>query len=38
MKQSHAELMSKIANTKDLDKDAEALLTGAVSEFKKNWA
>ncbi|MBU0751768.1 MAG: F0F1 ATP synthase subunit alpha [Gammaproteobacteria bacterium] len=38
MKQSHSELMSKIANTKDLDKDAEALLTGAVSEFKKNWA
>jgi F-type H+-transporting ATPase subunit alpha len=38
MKQSHSELMSKIANTKDIDKDAEALLTGAVSEFKKNWA
>jgi F-type H+-transporting ATPase subunit alpha len=38
MKQSHAELMNKIATTKDLDKDAEALLTGAVSEFKKNWS
>ena len=38
MKQSHSELMSKIATTKDIDKDAEALLTGAVSEFKKNWA
>ncbi len=38
MKQSHSELMSKIATTKDLDKDAEALMTGAVSEFKKNWA
>ncbi|MDP2795264.1 MAG: F0F1 ATP synthase subunit alpha [Sulfurisoma sp.] len=38
MKQSHSELMNKIATTKDLDKDAEALLTGAVSEFKKHWA
>ena len=34
----HAELMNKIETTKDLDKDAEALLTAAVSEFKKNWA
>jgi F-type H+-transporting ATPase subunit alpha len=38
MKQSHSELMNKIATQKDIDKDGEALLTGAVSEFKKNWS
>ncbi len=38
MKQKHADLMNKIETTKDLDKDAEAALNAAVTEFKKNWA
>jgi F-type H+-transporting ATPase subunit alpha len=38
MKASHGALMDKIESTKDLDKDGEAALTAAVTEFKKNWA
>jgi F-type H+-transporting ATPase subunit alpha len=38
MHQKHAELMNKIETTKDLDKDAEAQLKAAVTEFKKSWA
>jgi F-type H+-transporting ATPase subunit alpha len=38
MQQKHADLMAKIETTKDLDKDAEALLKAAVTEFKKSWA
>jgi len=38
MNQKHADIMGKIASTNDLDKDNEAALTAAVSEFKKNWA
>ncbi len=38
MRQKHGELMTKIETTKDLDKDAEAVLNAAVAEFKKNWA
>jgi hypothetical protein len=30
--------MNKIETTKDLDKDAEAVLKAAVTEFKKSWA
>jgi hypothetical protein len=30
--------MSKIEATKELDKDAEAQLKAAVTEFKKSWS
>jgi F-type H+-transporting ATPase subunit alpha len=38
MKASHSAFMDKIESTKDLDKDGEAQLAAAVTEFKKNWA
>ena len=38
MKTKYADLMAKIASTKDLDKDAEAQLKAACTEFKKSWA
>jgi F0F1-type ATP synthase alpha subunit len=38
MQQKHAALMDKITSTKDLDKDAEAELKAACTEFKKSWA
>jgi len=38
MKASHAALMDKIESTKDLDKDGEAQMAAAITEFKKNWA
>ena len=38
MKASHTVLMDKIESTKDLDKDGEAQLAAAITEFKKNWA
>ena len=38
MKASHSAFMDKIESTKDLDKDGEAALAAAVTEFKKNWA
>jgi F-type H+-transporting ATPase subunit alpha len=38
MHQKHADLLNKIETTKDLDKDAEAQLKAAVTEFKKSWA
>jgi len=34
----HADLVNKIETAKDLDKDGEAQLTAALTEFKKNWA
>ena len=37
MKTKHADLVKKIDTTKDLDKDAEALLKAACAEFKKSW-
>jgi F-type H+/Na+-transporting ATPase subunit alpha len=38
MHQKHADLLNKIETTKDLDKDAEAVLKAAVTEFKKSWS
>jgi F-type H+-transporting ATPase subunit alpha len=38
MRQQHAALMDKIEASKDLDKDGEAELAGAVAAFKKTWA
>jgi F-type H+/Na+-transporting ATPase subunit alpha len=38
MKTKHADLLNKIETTKDLDKDAEAALKAACTEFKKSWA
>ncbi len=38
VKQKYAALMDKITSTNDLDKDAEAQLKAAVTEFKKSWA
>jgi len=38
MKQKHADLMNTIEMTKDLNKDAEAALKAALTEFKKSWA
>jgi len=38
MKQKHADLMNTIETTKDLNKDAEAALKAALTEFKKSWA
>ncbi|MDR2000384.1 MAG: F0F1 ATP synthase subunit alpha [Zoogloeaceae bacterium] len=37
MKASQGALMDKIQSSKDLDKDGEAALAAAVTEFKKNW-
>jgi F-type H+-transporting ATPase subunit alpha len=36
--QNHAELMKKIEDSKELDKDADAQLKAAIGEFKKSWA
>ncbi|HWU84759.1 MAG TPA: F0F1 ATP synthase subunit alpha, partial [Rhodocyclaceae bacterium] len=36
--QKHAALMEKIETSKNLDKDDEAALKAAVTEFKKSWA
>ena len=38
VKAQHAALVDKIESTKDLDKDGEAQLAAAITEFKKNWA
>jgi F-type H+-transporting ATPase subunit alpha len=38
MHQKHADLLNKIETTKDLDKDAEAAVKAAVTEFKKSWS
>ncbi len=38
MKTKHADLVTKIETTKDLDKDAEGQLKAAIAEFKKSWA
>ena len=38
LKQKHGALITKIDTTKDLDKEAEAELKAAVTEFKKSWA
>ena len=38
VKQKHGALITKIDTTKDLDKEAEAELKAAVTEFKKSWA
>ncbi|MDQ7989583.1 MAG: F0F1 ATP synthase subunit alpha [Candidatus Dactylopiibacterium sp.] len=38
LRTSHAELMSKIDSTKDLDADGETALKAAIVEFKKSWA
>src|SRR5438093_706874 len=38
LKTSHAALLKKIEDTKVLDKDAEAELTGAIAAFKKSFA
>ena len=38
VKQNHGALITKIDTTKDLDKEAEAELKAAVTEFKKSWA
>ena len=38
MHQQHADLLNKIETSKDLDKDAEAQLKAAVTEFKKSWS
>ena len=38
MKTSHAALLAKIEETKQLDKDAETALTAAVADFKKSGA
>jgi F-type H+-transporting ATPase subunit alpha len=37
MKTSHAPLLQKIEETKQLDKDAEAALSAAVADFKKSF-
>jgi len=37
MHASHADLISKIDSTKDLDADAEAALKAAIIDFKKTW-
>jgi F-type H+-transporting ATPase subunit alpha len=37
LKSSHAALLSKIEQTKALDKDGEAALTAAVGDFKKSF-
>jgi F-type H+-transporting ATPase subunit alpha len=38
LKTSHAALLKKIEDTKALDKEAEAELSGAVTAFKKSFA
>ena len=38
LKTSHAALLEKIEDTKELDKDAEAELTAAIAAFKKSFA
>jgi F-type H+-transporting ATPase subunit alpha len=38
LKSSHAPLLKKIEDTKALDKDAEAELSGAIAAFKKSFA
>ncbi len=38
MKASHGALMDRIESAKDLDKDGEAQLAAAITEFKKHWA
>jgi F-type H+-transporting ATPase subunit alpha len=38
MHDKHADLLNKIETSKDLDKDAEAQLKAAVTEFKKSWS
>ena len=38
LKTSHAALLAKIEDTKQLDKDAEAELTAATAAFKKSFA
>jgi F-type H+-transporting ATPase subunit alpha len=35
LKDKHAALLSKLQNDKAMDKDAEAQLTAAITEFKK---
>ncbi len=36
--QKHADLLNKIETSKNLDKDDEAALKAAITEFKKSWA
>ena len=38
MKTSHAALLQKIEETKQLDKDGEAAMSAAVADFKKSGA
>ena len=38
MKTSHAALLAKIEETKQLDKDGETALSAAVADFKKSGA
>jgi F-type H+-transporting ATPase subunit alpha len=38
LKTSHAALLKKIEDSKQLDKEAEAELSGAVAAFKKSFA
>jgi F-type H+-transporting ATPase subunit alpha len=38
LKTSHAGLLKKIEDSKQLDKDAEAELSGAIAAFKKSFA
>ena len=38
LKTSHAALLKKIEDSKQLDKDAEAELTTAITAFKKSFA
>jgi F-type H+-transporting ATPase subunit alpha len=38
LKTSHAAMLKKIEDTKALDKDAEAELSGAIAAFKKSFA
>jgi F-type H+-transporting ATPase subunit alpha len=37
MKSSHSALLSKIEETKQLDKDGEAALAAAIADFKKSF-
>jgi F-type H+-transporting ATPase subunit alpha len=38
LRTKHAALIERIESTKDLSKDDEAALTGAITEFKKSGA
>ena len=38
LKTSHADLLAKIEQSKQLDKDAEAELTSALDAFKKSFS